>query len=81
MAYRTPQDLNLYPIVEKKEMKCVDAKYQVQVWYRATRNHLQDYKIYVTVICMFDEDFLNSLLLPPWNNPWLAHPTNQNCRT
>jgi hypothetical protein len=62
MASRTLQDLNLYPIVGKKEMKSTNAKYQILVGHWTTRNHLQDYKIYATVICMFDKDFLNSLL-------------------
>jgi len=59
-------------------MKSIDAKYQVQVRYWVARNHLQDYKIYVTMICMSDEDFLNSLLQPLGDNPWPAHPTNWN---
>jgi hypothetical protein len=62
MAYRTPQNLDLYPIVGKKEMKSIDVEYEIQIGYWATRNHLQDYKIYATMICMFDEDFLNNLL-------------------
>jgi hypothetical protein len=33
MAYRTPRDLNLYPVAVKKEMKPIDAKYKVQVGY------------------------------------------------
>jgi hypothetical protein len=57
-------------------MKSIDVKYQVKVRYWAARNHLQDYKIYDIVICMFDEDFLNNLLQPSRNNPWPAHPTN-----
>jgi hypothetical protein len=41
MACQTPQDLeNLYLVVEKKEMKSIDAKYQVQVRYWAIRNRL-----------------------------------------
>ncbi len=62
-------------------MKSIDVEYQIQVGYWATRNHLQDYKIYVTVICMFDENFLNSLLQPPRNNPWPTHSTNRNYKT
>ncbi len=78
MACRTPQDLDLYPVVEKKEMKSINAKYQVQVGYWVARNNLQDYKIYATMICMFDEDYLNSLPQPPGDNPWPTHPTKQN---
>jgi hypothetical protein len=62
MACQTPEDLDLYLVVGKKEMKSIDAEYQVQVGYWATRNHLRDYKIYARMICMFDEDFLNNLL-------------------
>jgi hypothetical protein len=80
MAYQTPQDLDLYLVVGKKEMKFIDVEYQVQVGCWATKNHLRDYKIYVTLICMFDEDFLNSLVHPPKDNPWLAHSTNRNYR-
>ncbi len=42
---------------------------------------MQDYKIYAMVICMVDEKFLNNLLYLSRNNPWLAHPTNQNYKT
>jgi len=76
MACPTPQDLDLYHVVEKKEMKSINVEYQVQVGYWATKNHLEDYKIYVIVICMFDENFLNNLLHTLEDNPWLAHPTN-----
>jgi hypothetical protein len=76
MACLTPHDLDLYLVVEKKEMKSIDVEYQVQVGYWATNNHLQDYKIYVILKCMFDEDFLNNLLQTLKDNPWPAHPTN-----
>jgi hypothetical protein len=81
MACRTPQDLNLYPLVDNKEMKSIDAKYQIQIRDWVARNHLQDYRIYATMICIFDENFLNSLLQPLGDNPWPAHPTNQNYKT
>ncbi len=32
------------------------------------------------MICMFDWDFLNSLLQPQGDNPCPTHPTNQNYR-
>jgi hypothetical protein len=81
MACQTPKDLNLYPIIGKKEMKSIDAKYQAEVGYWAHKNFLHDYKIYVMVICMFDDDFFNSLQQPLGDNPWLVHLTNQNQRT
>ncbi len=71
----------MYLVVEKKEMKSIDAKYQVQVGYWVVRNHLQDYKIYLMAICMFDEDFMNSLLRPLGDNPWPTHLTNWNYKT
>jgi hypothetical protein len=40
MACPTPQDLDLYLVVKKKEMKSIDVEYQVQVGYQATKNHL-----------------------------------------
>ncbi len=40
MACPIPQDLDLYLVVEKKEMKSIDVEYQVQVGYWATKNHL-----------------------------------------
>ncbi len=51
----TLKNLNLYPEVGKKKMKFIDAKYQVQMGYWAKKNGLQGYKIYVIMICMFDE--------------------------
>ncbi len=79
MACRTLHDLNLYFVVEKKKEKSIDVEIQVGYW--VVKNHLQDYKIYATMICMFDKDFLNSLLQPPKNNPCPAHSTNQNYKT
>ncbi len=80
MSSQTPQGLDLYPTIGKKEMKSIDVEYQVEVGYWAQRNHLQDYKIYVTMICMFDKDFLHTLLQHLGDNPWRTHPTNQNYR-
>jgi hypothetical protein len=61
MSCRTPKDLDLYPEVGKKEMKFIDVEYQVHVGYWARKNDLQDYKIYVIMIYMFDENFLNNI--------------------
>jgi hypothetical protein len=69
MACQTSQNLDLYLVVEKKKTKSINVEYQVQVRYWVARNHLHDYKIYVIVIFMFDEDFFNSLLQPLGNNP------------
>lgn len=81
MVHWTPRDLNLYPTFGKKNMKSINVEYQTWVRYWAQRNHFQDYKIYVTMIYMFDEDFLNNLLQLLGENLWLAHPTNQNYKT
>jgi hypothetical protein len=71
----------LYHVVKKKEMISINAEYQIQVGYWVARNHLQDYKICVTMICMFDEDFFNILLKLLVDNPWPTHLTNQNYKT
>jgi hypothetical protein len=64
MACQIPKDLDLslhlFCNWEKKP-KFIDVVYQVEVGYWAQRNFLQYYKIYVTMICMFDKDFFNSL--------------------
>jgi hypothetical protein len=40
MSSQTPQGLDLYPTIGKKEMKSIDVEYQVEVGYWAQRNHL-----------------------------------------
>jgi len=62
-------------------MKAIDANYSVSVGYWALRNNVQEYKVYVTVIWMFDVDFVNNLQQVPRNNLWLAKPTNHNYKT
>jgi len=42
-------------------MKVVDVDYNVKVGYWASTNNAQEYKVYVTVIRMFDLDFVNNL--------------------
>jgi hypothetical protein len=61
MLSRTPKDLDLYPKVGKKKMKFINAKYQVHVGCWVRKNSLQDYKIYVIEICMFDKYFFNNI--------------------
>jgi hypothetical protein len=73
---QTPSNLDLYPPIDKSELKKVDAEFQAEVGYWASTNHLQDYKIYGTLIKMFKPEFLNNLLQPPIDNPWLANMTN-----
>jgi hypothetical protein len=42
---------------------------------------MQEYKVYATIIWMFDLDFVNNLRQALGNNPWPVEPTNQNYRT
>jgi hypothetical protein len=37
------------PINKRKELKNIDAEFQVEVGYWVSSNHLQDYKIYGTM--------------------------------
>ncbi len=41
---RTPLDLDLYLFINKRELKNVDAKYEEEVGYWASSNHVQNYK-------------------------------------
>ncbi len=59
--YCRTRDLNDYPLVDKRELKGIDAKFQVEVGYWASYNHLHDYKIYGTMIKMFCPKFLTNL--------------------
>jgi hypothetical protein len=42
---------------------------------------MQEYKVYVTMIQMFDLDFMNDLRQAPGYNPWPDKPTNHNYMT
>ncbi len=75
---QTPTNLDLYPPMEKNQLKRVNAKFQVEVGYWASRNGLQDYKMYGIIIKIFTPKFLNNLPQPIRNNPWRMHPINQN---
>jgi hypothetical protein len=61
MPTRTPKDMDLYLVVDQREMKVIDAKYSVKVGYWALKNHVQEYKVYGTMRQMFDLDFMNNL--------------------
>jgi hypothetical protein len=61
MACKIPKDLDLYLAIGNFFLKFIDVVHRAEVGYWAQRNFLNDYKIYVMVICMFDKDFLNSL--------------------
>jgi hypothetical protein len=47
--------------MDQIEVLKVNAWFKAQVGYWATRNGLQDYKIYGTIIQMFILEYLNSL--------------------
>jgi hypothetical protein len=50
---------------KKEKLKSVDAKFQTEVGYWTFINHMQDYKIYGTLIKIFISEFLSSLPQPP----------------
>jgi hypothetical protein len=50
MPARILRNLDLYPIVDQRQMKAIDANYSVRVGYWALRNNMQEYKIYAIVI-------------------------------
>ncbi len=45
MSIRIPQDLDLYPIVDQRQMKVINVNYSVKVGYWASRNNMQEDKI------------------------------------
>jgi hypothetical protein len=53
-------------------MKAMDANYNVRMGYWALRNNVQEYKVYVIVIWMFDANFVNNLRQVPRDNLWLV---------
>jgi hypothetical protein len=81
MPTKTPQDLDQYLGVDLKQMKVIDVDYNVRVGYWASRNDMQEYKVYVAMIQMFDSDFVNNLRQAPGDNPWPTKPTNPKYRT
>jgi hypothetical protein len=57
-------------------MKMIDAEYGVRMGYWALRNNVQEYKVYATIIRMFDTDFVNNLKQALRDNLWLVESTN-----
>jgi hypothetical protein len=53
----------------------------LDIGHLLTTNHLQDYKIYGTMIKMFIQEFLSSLPQPLGDNPWPTNLTNTNLKT
>ncbi len=75
----TLKDLDDYPSIDRRKLKRIDVEFHAKVRYWASYNHLQDYKIYGTMIRMFCPYYLNSLQHPR-DNPWPTHLINQNYR-
>ncbi len=61
MAIRTHGDLHMCPTMDRRQIKIIDAEYNVRVGYLALKNNMKEYKVYVIMICMFDIDFVNNL--------------------
>jgi len=74
----TPRDLDLYLMMDQRQMKAIDVDYNVRVGYWALRNNMHEYKVYVTIIWMFDSNFVNNLWQAPGDNLWWAKLTNCN---
>ncbi len=53
----TPQDLDLYPIMDLRHVKMIDADYNVRVGYWASRSNAWEYKFYAIMIRMFYPNF------------------------
>jgi hypothetical protein len=62
-------------------MQMIDVDYNVRVGYWASRNNVEEYKVYVIVIQMFNLNFMNNLWQDPSDNPWLEESTNHNYKT
>jgi hypothetical protein len=61
MLAKTPWDLDLYPTVDHIQMKVINVDYNVKMGYWASKNNLKKYKVYVTMIRMFNLKFVNNL--------------------
>jgi hypothetical protein len=61
MLIKIPRDLDLYITMDQRQMKAIDVDYNVRVGYWALRNNMHEYKVHVTIIWMFDSNFVNNL--------------------
>ncbi len=52
----------MYLEVDQKHMKILDEEYNVKVGYWALKNNVKEYKVYATLIWMFDLDFVNFVI-------------------
>jgi hypothetical protein len=78
---KTPWDLDLYLVLDHRHMKAIDVDYSVRVGYWASKNNVQEHKVYVTMIQIFDSDFVNNLWQALGNNLWPAESINCNYKT
>ncbi len=51
MSIKTPIGLDLYPRVDHRQMKVIDVENNVRMGYWASKNSVQEYKMYAIVIC------------------------------
>jgi hypothetical protein len=62
-------------------MKAIDVDYIVRMGYQASINNVKEYKLYATMIWIFDSIFMNSLQQTPGDSPWPVDLTSRNYMT
>ncbi len=65
MLVKTPQNLDLYLEMDHRYMKTIHTNYSVRVGYWALKNNVQEYKVYVIMIQIFNKYFMNNLRQAP----------------
>jgi hypothetical protein len=68
----TLQDLDLYPVVHHKQMKAINANYNVKMGYWASKNNMQKYKVYAIMTWMFNLNFVSILQQALKDHLWLV---------
>jgi len=66
------QDLDLHPVVDHKQIKVINADYNVRMGYWASKNNMQKCKVYAIMIWMFDLNFVNILQQAFKDHSWLV---------
>jgi len=59
-------------------MQMIDVDYNVKVGYWASRNNVEEHKVYTIVIHIFNLNFMNNLQQAPSDNSWPMESTNHN---
>jgi hypothetical protein len=59
----------------------IDANYSVRMGYWALKNNMLEYKVYATMIRIFNSHFVNNLQQAFKNNLWLVKLKNCNYNT